>query len=426
MSKTYARWIGIGSTILLLLNDGISFANGFKILGVKSTKATAMGEAFIAQADDPSAIAFNPAGLTQVKGTQTSMQLGIMNAWTECTTPQWTRESNKDKWQVVSGSYISSDFGMENVVFGLGLTVPNGLSSEWSKRSFARYVDTYSNLFVLDVNPSLGYQINEQFSVGAGLSYYYSLATLESMIDYGNLIGAPGSFDGKSKLNGSGDAWGGNVGILYKFNPRHHFGFTYKSPYTIDYQGKIRLTNIPAFMGLGSETSSHVHTSIKFPAVIVFGYAYYPTEKLKLEWDIDWTQWERCKEIRLEMETKNLLLNDVTNRYDYHNTFVYKFGMEYAATERLKLRFGYMFDENATPQSTWRPSLPDTKIHFVCSGFGYQMGKWTIDTALQLAFYEKRKINNNVDNNETLSSSSIDGTYRTFGTAFSLGLTYKF
>ena len=48
------------------------FANGFDIYE-QSAKAVGLGGAFIAQADDPSAIFFNPAGIVQLEGTQLSL-----------------------------------------------------------------------------------------------------------------------------------------------------------------------------------------------------------------------------------------------------------------------------------------------------------------------------------------------------------------
>lgn len=44
--------------------------------------ATAQSGAFAAQADDPSAIFYNPAGLTQLSGTQIEMGTSLMNGRT--------------------------------------------------------------------------------------------------------------------------------------------------------------------------------------------------------------------------------------------------------------------------------------------------------------------------------------------------------
>ncbi len=55
--------------LIVMLAAGTSFAAGFR-LPEAGAKAMSMGFAFTAQADDPSAIYFNPAGLTQLEGEE--------------------------------------------------------------------------------------------------------------------------------------------------------------------------------------------------------------------------------------------------------------------------------------------------------------------------------------------------------------------
>src|SRR5512141_2591601 len=60
-------WKMVAVVLVLLFTASTSFAAGFRLLE-SGSKAMGMGFAFTAQADDPSAIYFNPAGLTQLKG----------------------------------------------------------------------------------------------------------------------------------------------------------------------------------------------------------------------------------------------------------------------------------------------------------------------------------------------------------------------
>ena len=62
--------IGKGLAVLLVLVFSAASANasGFR-LPEAGAKAMGMGFAFTAQADDPSAIYFNPAGIMQLEGT---------------------------------------------------------------------------------------------------------------------------------------------------------------------------------------------------------------------------------------------------------------------------------------------------------------------------------------------------------------------
>jgi long-chain fatty acid transport protein len=161
-----------------------------------------------------------------------------------------------------------------------------------------------------------------------------------------------------------------------------------------------------------------------FPAVVVAGYAFKPVEKWTLEFDVDWTDWKQTRDITVHFDTPGM--SDVSQQQDLKNTVAYKLGAEYKYSDKIALRAGYIYNQNATPDSTWRPSLPDTDTHFFTGGIGYKAGAVTVDAALQFVYYETRRINNNVDANETTSSSSIDGTYRTWAPCASLSATYVF
>ena len=186
------------------------------------------------------------------------------------------------------------------------------------------------------------------------------------------------------------------------------------APYTINYDGDL---------SMGGQNLD-LSTAIDFPAVVVAGYAWRPTDKWKFEFNLDWTDWEQVGDITLHFKTPGI--PDATQTQGLKNTLAYKLGAEYLYSEKLALRAGYIYNQNATPEEDWRPSLLDTDVQFITAGFGYQLANWTIDTALQLVFYKERTINNNVDGNETTSSSSIDGTYKAFAPCVSLAATYRF
>jgi long-chain fatty acid transport protein len=224
----------------LLAVTGIeAAANGYKVLGVKSAKASAMGEAFIVQADDPSAVAVNPAGISQLGSNQVQAQVTLCNAYVTHTSPTGEESHNEDQWQGVPALYVTSEL-KKDITAGLGVTVPNGLSSEWADDSFARYESTYSELFVADISPTLGMKVSDHLRLGAGADYYYSKAKLQSMRDVGMMYGAPGSMDTEGTIEGSGSTWGYNVGAICDINTRHAVALTYRAPYTIDYVGICR------------------------------------------------------------------------------------------------------------------------------------------------------------------------------------------
>ena len=390
-----------------------AFANGYKILCVKSAKATAMGEAFIVQADDPSAIAFNPAGLWQVSGNQISLQSTLCNAYTEYTSPTGETTDNESKWQPVPALFFSSDLGTTNMAAGLGITVPNGLSSEWADDSFARYAATYNKLTVADISPVYSIRLTDHVSLGGGLDYYYSEAEMCRMVDVGALLGQPGSMDVESKLKGDGNTWAGNAGAIYKINEQHALAFTYRLPYSIDYEGEMTL----------GEQHYDINTSIDYPAVAVAGYAFRPTPRLKLEVNADWTHWNRVDDIVVHYDQAGM--PDTTMEQDFHNTMAYKAGAEYHLTDQWDLRAGYIYNENATAQHTWSPSFPDSDMQFFTAGAGFHHHRFTVDAALQLVYYRERDISKALDPNDPYAAK-INGSYETWAPCFSLAATYQF
>ena len=191
-------------------------------------------------------------------------------------------------------------------------------------------------------------------------------------------------------------------------------GATYRHGYKIDYDGEY---SVP---GMDYDAEARV----EFPSVVVLGYAYRPSDKWVVEADVDWTDWDQVGDIEVDFDVP--VVPDARQVQDLRDTLAWKLGVQYACSKTFRVRGGYIYNQNATPEAAFRPSLPDTDIHFLTGGFGWDVGDVTIDGALQLVFYETRTVDNNVDGNELTSSSSVDGTYRTWAPCLSLAATYRF
>lgn len=389
-------------------------ANGYKILGVKSVKASSMGDAVIASVDDASASAFNPAGLARVEGGQVEVDVQFCNAYSSRTAAGAEKDQNVSGWQTVPSFFVASDLGLDKAVAGLAVTFPNGLSSEWPADGFARYVSTYSSLRVADISPAVGMQVTDKLTAGIGLDFYYSDARLEKMLDMGLAAGSPGAMDVESRLDGDGTAWGFNAGVIYELNAKNRAALTYRHAFTVNYDGVLSAAG----------NTIDAKTSVDFPASVVAGYAFVPTEKWTVEADADWTYWKGVGDIRVDFADPGMA--DTALAQDLRNTVAYKLGAQYKCSEKIALRAGYIHNENATPGAAWRPSLPDADNHFLTAGIGYESGRFVFNAAFQMILYESRTIDNNVDMNENMSSSTVDGTYRTHSPVIGVSTAYRF
>ena len=123
---------GAGQCLLVALwtpwAAALAFAGGFEVPH-QAAKATGQGDAYSAQADDPSAVHYNPGGLTQVKGTQaTAGVYGIFPGF-EFRGAAGDADSNDPIY--IPHFYAVSDLGSERWRLGLGVNNVFGISEDW-------------------------------------------------------------------------------------------------------------------------------------------------------------------------------------------------------------------------------------------------------------------------------------------------------
>ena len=114
-------------------------ANGFR-LPDQDAFATARGEAFVATADNPSAIYYNPAGITQLEGNE--LRGGLYGIYLDSSfSPPDSAPNhghtydNQDNYAVVPQIFYTYTPENSPVSFGLGVYAPYGGKSSWPQNS---------------------------------------------------------------------------------------------------------------------------------------------------------------------------------------------------------------------------------------------------------------------------------------------------
>jgi long-chain fatty acid transport protein len=162
--------------ISLLCLSGLAFGNGFDIYE-QSAKAVGMAGAFTAQADDPSAIFFNPAGITQLDGTQVSVGACLIMP-----TMQFQSNGNaimgsypgqtakiKDHTWVIPNAYVTYKIN-DMVSVGMGSFSHFGLGVEWGGSWEGRFTpgSTKTILTTTSISPVIALKPLENLSIGFG------------------------------------------------------------------------------------------------------------------------------------------------------------------------------------------------------------------------------------------------------------------
>ncbi len=386
-------------TLSLLLPGNLS-AVGFRLPN-QDPEAIARGDAFAATADNPSAIYYNPAGITQLEDW--NLRLGIYAIspsvdFTSSSTGQ--KGSVNSDFQAVPQFYLTYSPTNLPLAFGLGLYAPYGLSADWGNNNPFRTVAESGDLVYLTINPVVAWKINQSLSVAIGPTINYSQATIKQG------IAAPGD---EFKFKGDGWAEGFNAGILWQPHPMWSFGVTYRYATDVDYHGT---SYFHPYVPGSQPTSGTLH----FPQFVVGGISFRPTTNWNFEFDLDWTDWNSVK-----TATFNGAAFPTVLTFDYTSGFIYDFGITRQLGKGYFVSTGYIYAENSSPDANFNPVDADSDLQLGSIGFGHH-GQW-FDWALAYHFgYDGGR----TVVNDSPQNAPAEGTYKTFNNAFNAAVTFKF
>ena len=390
---------------------------------VFGASALAQGNAFVARADDASAIQFNPAGLTQLQGPQVSQGVSFILSSVEYQNNSVSEDMDTNI-NIIPNIYFASPIIKNKLAAGLGITAPYGLNGKWDDDGFSRYVVTSFNLRIININPTITYKPLSRLSIGVGFDYYYANSSQESRIPFSLITGTP---DGHSDLDMHGDGFGYNTGILYNITPHHSIGVSFRSKADINFDGKLKQSGFPVGVFGFDRFNSQATTSATIPEMLSFGYAYQHGDLWNIEADVQWTNWSRFDILNIGLEPPNPLRGaEVEDVRNWRNTWSFALGGEYALSEAIKVRGGYTFHESPVPGDTFETSVPQSSRHGLFTGLGYSWGKKLnkgIDFAYGTVFYENRNVDNSVGD---AVQGPIDGHYDLITHIMAINFNYIF
>ena len=405
-----------GATALVIIGSAAApraFALGFRNPD-QDARATGQGEAFVAQADDASAIYYNTAGLTQLKGTQVTS--GAMVLFPNSRLDGAGSGAKMNTMSFLPHFYAASDLGAEQSKwrFGLGFNIPFGNEAEFARNGPFRYIATQSSLSVINLQPTVAYQVNDQLSLGAGLNIYYGQTELNNHVAV--VPGTP-ALDGRFHFEGDGWAFGATAGLMWKITPQVTFGAVYRSPFEINFDGDAILKT-----PFGNDGPHNANSSIDFPQSVAGGLAFRPIKKLKLEVDVEWTDWQTHNNVVLH-SSPGAALNGETIPFNWQPSMYYEFGAQNEITDHWTVRGGYIYSENTVPSSTFSPTVPDANRHVFSGGLGYSTQRISVDVVYQYSLSQDRHVTIPLDDG---LGGTATGTWKSDGHAVMVTSTMKF
>ncbi len=416
-----------------------AFGEGFRILD-QSASATAQGGAFAAQADDPSAVHYNPAAITDLPGLQMTAGTLLVNGGID--------------FRPSSGPAIEGDFGgtfanpppssffvsarlgdwlspsFDSLTLGLGVYSPFGNITRYPRTSGLAPILTRAASPILDVTTTVAFRAHPMVALGAGLDVY----TFSDLFGEGHVevqqtaadlarAGFPFAPDDDIELNGRDTALGYHAGLLLtpvrneQEQPLVNVALVYRSRATLNLRGQF--LNRSRGFALGAKAD------LPLPQVVTAGLAVWPIRDTRREWklevDVDYADWTSFDHLDVTLSNGAVL----PNPRNWQRSYVVMAGTEYTFIRpallpswEIAIRGGYVFADSPVPERTFNPDVPDSNSHSYSAGIGvlcrrggtflgvipcgtsqegFSPAAIGFDVAYQGIFYQSRRISNNQD-----------------------------
>ena len=392
-----------GYCVALVLSAALLYPVAVHGLGLRipnqDAEATARGNAFVATADNPSAIYYNPAGITQIQGAeaQVGMHTISVNSHFEGAAPGSTSDTEFEIQAVPQFYYVLTPKD-QPYSFGLGMYAPFGLGLQWPSDSPLRNFAIEGRLLYVTLSPVVAWQVLPSLSIAAGPTINYSNVKLRRGVGL-----VPGD---EFQVRGEGWAFGAKAGLRWQPHEKWAFGVSYFSPTTVDYGGHSSVhPEVP-----GSTSTS---ARLEFPQFIMGGISFRPNARWNFEVGIDWTDWDTVKTVIF----KGTPFGDVPFPLNWQSSYLAHAGVSRYLDNHYWVAAGYFFSQNSTSDRDFTPLLPDTDLHVGSIGIGRRGEHWSWAVSGQVISGPPRRISN---------GNAADGTYQFLNGAINFSLAYRF
>lgn len=356
------------STAAVLAAETAALAGAF---GLREQSATAQGLSFAGAASGSghlSSMFWNPATITMAPGFQSETHLSLIipdvtvDPLPPTPTLAFGRSGDIGQDAILPTGYYSYQIN-DRLWVGLASTAPFGLVTKprdvWAGQVYSRS----SRIFSLNVNPIVGFKVNEWLSVAGGpMAQYFDVRLKRAT---GVLPTA-----GNAILEGDDIAFGFTAGLTLTPFAGTAIGVGYRSAITHELEGSL---DVPG-------RSIPIKANITTPDQVTVGLTQALGPRMTLQAGFEWTNWSRVGTSAIVgpvgAPVAALPLN-------YKDGYFYSLGLEYAATDRLTLRAGVAYEDSPIDTRVRSTRLPDNDRYWASVGASYQ---WNEKLAFDVAY----------------------------------------
>jgi long-chain fatty acid transport protein len=315
---------------------------------------------YTARAQDASTVFTNPAGMTRLDGTQTTMAAQVLYGDLEFAIGQGTSPGLGDAnggnpvgWFPGGGGFVSYSVSPD-FKLGFAATGNFGLSGSYESHWAGRYYIQEPTLVGLSMVPSVAYRVTPQWSVGAGLNAMY--AKLRTQVAINNVD----RVDGQLVLQDYQWGFGANVGILFEPSRSTRFGLVWNSPIKLDFAGPAQFTGLsPALETVLKNRGlydANIGLGVTVPQGVNASFLHELDERWALLGSVGWQQWSKFGLLQVGIDSPDPA--SLTKNLEFKDTWHVALGAQYKLDAPWRLDFGVAYDSEFQDNAHVSPMLP--------------------------------------------------------------------
>ena len=338
--------------------------------------------------DDLSAVWYNPAGMSLLSGTAVQMGAVVADLDLEVTTNESatfgqhkaSKENGRKHGVPIPNMYLVHQI-KDDMWFGLGITVPFGMATEYDNNWAAADKGMNAEVKVFDINPNVAFKLTDTVSFGAGVSLQYVTAQFEQRQALN--VNYPQAGNVRVRLNADGWAWGGNLGFMWQPTETVRIGLAYRSQVNHKADGYLKtdLTTLQTDHRTYATTSlksNDGHAEMSAPHVITLTGTWKATDALRLSGLARWTNWSSFDTLPISGSSMEQLTRKKKIEAEYHwkDSWLFTVGADYDINDEFTVRGGVGYEISPVDDDKYRSAtIPDTDRLWLSMGATWHASK---------------------------------------------------
>ena len=393
----------------------------------------------VALANDASTAFSNPAGMTRLDRSQ--LQVGLVgldihSEFSGQTTfpppPIGGSVETAGNGKNIGSFTPVANFSYVHAVtpdLRLGVTVGSyfGLALDYGDSWQGRYYAQKAELLTMGVTPSIGYKVNDWFSVGGGATLLYGKLKEDMAVN----INSPGPrdlADGTLKVDSDDVGYGYNLGILLQPTKSTRVGMTYISKVKLKFDDVAEVENVPPTAPVWDAIAARLNNSKldlewTIPQAVNASVYQQLTDSLAIMANVGWQDWSQFGKISVDLSSDNIDSGKTVDA-GFKDTWHGAIGLHYRFAEPWLWQVGFAYDSEPVEKKHRSVILPLDRQYRYATGIEYSYDK-DITLGFDYTFLDAGK--SRIDQNRGPLAGHIVGEYDTnYINAFGLRMNWKF